>query len=182
MLNLEGLQTRYDDPDSILAEIAELPEVRATARMQEIYREDIKEELIYKRIREVKDAGYVAAASLTPQKVERFHKLALEAELDILVIQGTVVSAEHVSSRAEPLNLKRGPGRWGCWLVWDRGRPARPAACWGSASPRRPRSPTPPERGLGISTRRAVTVTSSPTAGCGRAVTSPRRSRVERTR
>ena len=107
VLNLEGLQTRYDDPDSILAEIAELPDDKATARMQELYREDIKEELIYKRIREVKDAGYVAAASLTPQKVERFHKLALEAELDILVIQGTVVSAEHVSSRTEPLNLKR---------------------------------------------------------------------------
>jgi IMP dehydrogenase len=107
VLNLEGLQTRYDDPESILAEIAELPDDRATARMQELYREGIKEELIYKRIREVKDAGYVAAASLTPQKVERFHKLALEAELDILVIQGTVVSAEHVSSRTEPLNLKR---------------------------------------------------------------------------
>jgi IMP dehydrogenase len=107
VLNLEGLQTRYDDPESILAEIAELPDDRATARMQEMYGEEIKEELIYKRIREVKDAGHVAAASLTPQKVERFHKLALEAELDILVIQGTVVSAEHVSSRTEPLNLKR---------------------------------------------------------------------------
>jgi IMP dehydrogenase len=107
VLNLEGLQTRYDDPESILAEIAELPDDKATARMQELYGEDVKEELIYKRIREVKDAGYVAAASLTPQKVERFHKLALEAELDILVIQGTVVSAEHVSSRTEPLNLKR---------------------------------------------------------------------------
>jgi IMP dehydrogenase len=107
VLNLEGLQTRYDDPESILAEIAELPDDRATARMQELYGEDVKEELIYKRIREVKDAGYVAAASLTPQKVERFHKLALEAELDILVIQGTVVSAEHVSTRTEPLNLKR---------------------------------------------------------------------------
>jgi IMP dehydrogenase len=107
VLNLEGLQTRYDDPESILAEIAELPDDRATARMQELYGEEIKEELIYKRIREVKDAGHVAAASLTPQKVERFHKLALEAELDILVIQGTVVSAEHVSSRTEPLNLKR---------------------------------------------------------------------------
>jgi IMP dehydrogenase len=75
--------------------------------MQEIYSEPIKEELIHKRIREIKDAGYTAAASLTPQKVERYHKLALEAELDILVIQGTVVSAEHVSTRTEPLNLKR---------------------------------------------------------------------------
>ena len=107
VLNLEGLQTRYEDPESALAEIAELPNDEATSRMQELYKEDVKEELIYKRIREIKDAGVVAAASLTPQRVEQYHKLALEAELDILVIQGTVVSAEHVSTRTEPLNLKR---------------------------------------------------------------------------
>ncbi|HEX2051786.1 MAG TPA: GuaB3 family IMP dehydrogenase-related protein [Actinomycetota bacterium] len=107
VLNLEGVQTRYEDPDSVLAEIAELPDDRATARMQEIYREPIKEELIAARIRQVKEAGVVAAASLTPQRVERYHKIALEAELDVLVIQGTVVSAEHVSTRTEPLNLKR---------------------------------------------------------------------------
>jgi IMP dehydrogenase len=107
VLNLEGVQTRYDDPESVLAEIAELDGNVATRRMQEIYKEPIKEELIYKRIRAVKEADVVLAASLTPQRVERFHKVALEAELDILVIQGTVVSAEHVSSRTEPLNLKR---------------------------------------------------------------------------
>lgn len=107
VLNLEGLQTRYEDAESILAEIAELEDDKATARMQQLYQEDVKEELIYKRIREIKEAGAVAAASLTPQKVERYHKLALEAELDILVIQGTVVSAEHVSTQHEPLNLKR---------------------------------------------------------------------------
>jgi IMP dehydrogenase len=107
VLNLEGLQTRYDDVDSVLAEIAELAPDKATARMQELYSEPIKEELIYSRIREIKDAGVEAAASLTPQRVEQFHKIALEAELDILVIQGTVVSAEHVSTRTEPLNLKR---------------------------------------------------------------------------
>ena len=107
VLNLEGLQTRYEDPESILAEIAELPDEKATLRMQELYQTDVKEELIYKRIREIKDAGVHASASLTPQKVERFHKIALEAELDILVIQGTVVSAEHVSTKTEPLNLKR---------------------------------------------------------------------------
>jgi IMP dehydrogenase len=106
-LNLEGLQTRYDDPDSVLAEIAELPEDTATVRMQELYQTPIKEELIFKRIREIKDAGMTASASLTPQRVERYHKIALEAELDILVIQGTVVSAEHVSEQSEPLNLKR---------------------------------------------------------------------------
>jgi IMP dehydrogenase len=107
VLNLEGIQTRYDDAEAVLAEIAGLEGSVATRRMQEIYKEPIKEELIYKRIREVKDADVVLAASLTPQRVERFHKVALEAELDILVIQGTVVSAEHVSSRTEPLNLKR---------------------------------------------------------------------------
>jgi IMP dehydrogenase len=106
-LNLEGLQTRYEDPESILAEIAELDDDKATVRMQEMYQEPIKEELIYKRIREIKDAGVMASASLTPQRVERYHKIALEAELDILVIQGTVVSAEHVSETTEPLNLKR---------------------------------------------------------------------------
>ena len=106
-LNLEGLQTRYEDVDSVLAEIAELSPDKATARMQELYAEPVKEELIFKRIREIKDAGVEACASLTPQKVERYHKIALEAELDILVIQGTVVSAEHVSTRTEPLNLKR---------------------------------------------------------------------------
>ena len=107
VLNLEGLWTRYEDTDSILAEIAELPNEKATVRMQELYMEDIKDELIYKRIREIKEAGVTASASLTPQRVERFHKVALEAELDVLVIQGTVVSAEHVSKQTEPLNLKR---------------------------------------------------------------------------
>jgi IMP dehydrogenase len=107
VLNLEGLQTRYEDPDSVLEEIADLGDDKATLRMQELYREPVKQELIFERIRQIKQTGVTAAASLTPQKVEEFHKTALEAELDILVIQGTVVSAEHVSTRTEPLNLKR---------------------------------------------------------------------------
>jgi IMP dehydrogenase len=107
VLNLEGLWTRYEDADAVLTEISELDNEKATHRMQEIYEAPIQEELIFKRIREIKDAGVHAAASLTPQRVERFHKVALEAELDILVIQGMVVSAEHVSTRTEPLNLKR---------------------------------------------------------------------------
>ncbi|MDQ5816741.1 MAG: GuaB3 family IMP dehydrogenase-related protein [Actinomycetota bacterium] len=107
VINLEGIQTRYEDADQVLAEIAELADDKATLRMQEIYQEPVKKELIYTRIREIKDAGVAAVASLTPQKVESFHKVALEAELDMLVIQGTVVSAEHVSTRTEPLNLKR---------------------------------------------------------------------------
>jgi IMP dehydrogenase len=105
-LNLEGLQTRFDDPDPILEEVASLPDDKATRRMQELYREPIKEELIGKRIREINEGGAISAASLTPQRVRQYADLVLEAELDILVIQGTVVSAEHVSTRTEPLNLK----------------------------------------------------------------------------
>jgi IMP dehydrogenase len=107
VLNLEGLQTRYEDPEPIFDEIAALPDEKATRRMQELYLEPVKEELITRRIREIKDGGVVAAASLTPQRVRTYSKAILDAELDILVIQGTVVSAEHVSTRSEPLNLKR---------------------------------------------------------------------------
>src|SRR2546422_7483940 len=106
VLNLEGIQTRYEDPEPVLDEIAALSDEKATPRMQELYREPIKEELIVRRIREIKGSGVAAAASLTPQRVARYAKLVLEAELDLLVIQGTGVSAEHVSTRSEPLNLK----------------------------------------------------------------------------
>ena len=105
MLNLEGIQTRYEDPGAVFEEIADLPEAKATRVMQEIYAEPMKEELIFRRVQEIKDQGVIAAASLTPQRVERYHRAATEAGLDVLVIQGTVVSAEHVSKTAEPLNL-----------------------------------------------------------------------------
>ncbi|MDQ4129687.1 MAG: GuaB3 family IMP dehydrogenase-related protein [Actinomycetota bacterium] len=107
VLNLEGLWTRYEDPEPLFEEIASLDSDKATLRMQEIYGEPIKEELIGQRIREIKDAGVVSCASITPQRTDRFAKAILAAELDLLVIQGTVVSAEHVSKTVEPLNLKR---------------------------------------------------------------------------
>jgi len=106
VLDLEGLWTRYEDPEPLLAEAAELGDEAATRRLQEIYTEPIKEELIGRRIEEIKSGGVVSCASLTPQRVERYAKLVLDAGLDILVIQGTVVSGEHVSTRHEPLNLK----------------------------------------------------------------------------
>lgn len=106
VLNLEGLWTRYEDPTIHFEEIAELPDEKATRRMQEIYLEPVKPELIGQRVEEMKAAGIVTAASLTPQRVREWAPFALEAGLDILVIQGTVVSAEHVSSKEEPLNLK----------------------------------------------------------------------------
>ena len=107
VLNLEGLWCRYEDPEPLLEEIAELPAEKATLRMQEIYLEPLKPELIGPRIRQVKDAGVISCASVTPQRTAAWAKEILAAELDLLVIQGTVVSAEHVSRTSEPLNLKR---------------------------------------------------------------------------
>jgi len=106
VLNLEGIFCRYEDVDAQLERIASLERDEATREMQEIYREPVKPELIAQRIREIKEQGVVVAASLTPQRVREHYETALEAGLDILVIQGTVVSAEHVSTVAEPLNLK----------------------------------------------------------------------------
>src|SRR5881397_3245155 len=108
VLNLEGIFTRYEDADEQLERIAGLPREHATGEMQRIYREPVKEELIAQRIREIKEQGVVCAASLTPQRVRDYYEVALEAGLDILVIQGTVVSAEHVSTdeTRPPLNLK----------------------------------------------------------------------------
>ena len=107
VLNLEGLWTRYDDPDPLFEEISELSTDKATARMQQLYMEPVKPELIGRRIREIKDAGVVSCASVTPQRTAAFAKEFIDAELDLLVIQGTVVSAEHVSKTVEPLNLKK---------------------------------------------------------------------------
>jgi IMP dehydrogenase len=106
VLNLEGIFTRYEDAEEQLERIATLSKEEATSEMQEIYREGVKEELIAQRIREIKAEGVVCAAALTPQRVSRYYEIALEAGLDILVIQGTVVSGEHVSTTSEPLNLK----------------------------------------------------------------------------
>ena len=106
VLNLEGIWTRYEDADALLERIATLDREEATREMQEIYAEPVKPELIAQRIEEIKAQGVVAAASLTPQKVEQYYELALEAGLDILVIQGTVISAEHVSTQGHVLNLK----------------------------------------------------------------------------
>jgi IMP dehydrogenase len=107
VLNLEGLWTRYEDPEGLFEEIAGLDTEKATARMQQIYSEPIKPELVTQRIKEIKEAGVTSAASLTPQRTEAYAQAILDAELDLFVIQGTVVSAEHVSKTVEPLNLKK---------------------------------------------------------------------------
>ena len=107
VLNLEGLWTRYEDPMPLFEEIRELDDDKATPRMQQMYQEPVKLELVTERIRQIKESGVVAAASVTPQRTEELAAACLAAELDVLVVQGTVVSAEHVSKKTEPLNLKR---------------------------------------------------------------------------
>ena len=107
VLDLEGLWTRYDDPEPLLAEIAGLDDALATRRLQEIYTEPVREDLVAARLAEVRDAGVTVAGALSPQRTRQFHKAVLDAGVDLFVIRGTTVSAEHVSSRSEPLNLKQ---------------------------------------------------------------------------
>ena len=103
----KGLWTRYEDPEPLLEEIAKLDTGKATARMQDIYLEPIKPELVTERIRQIRDAGMISVASVTPQRTDQLLPAIQAGELDMLVIQGTVVSAEHVSKNREPLNLLR---------------------------------------------------------------------------
>ncbi|HEY5421798.1 MAG TPA: GuaB3 family IMP dehydrogenase-related protein [Marmoricola sp.] len=106
VLNLEGLWTRYEAPEPLLAEVSELQGIEATRRLQEIYAEPIKPALITQRLREIRDAGVTVAGSLSPQRTKLYAKTVVDAGVDMFVIRGTTVSAEHVSSQAEPLNLK----------------------------------------------------------------------------
>jgi IMP dehydrogenase len=107
VLDLEGLWARYDDPEPLLAEVAELPAGSATARMQEIYAAPLRPELIATRLQEVRAGGVPVAGALSPQRTRQHWRTVVEAGVDLFVIRGTTVSAEHVSGRAEPLNLKR---------------------------------------------------------------------------
>ena len=107
VLDLEGLWTRYESPEPLLAEIAALPGDEATRRMQAIYSEPIKPELITQRLKEIRAAGVTVAGALTPQRTQEFYKTVVDAGVDLFIIRGTTVSAEHVSGNAEPLNLKR---------------------------------------------------------------------------
>jgi IMP dehydrogenase len=107
VLDLEGLWTRYDDPTFLLAEIASLDATSATSRLQQIYAEPIKPELITERLRQIRESGITVAGALSPQRTQEYWETVVDAGCDLFVIRGTTVSAEHVSSRAEPLNLKR---------------------------------------------------------------------------
>ena len=107
VLNLEGIFTRYDDADKQLERIASFSAAEATRGMQEVYRRPVDPELVRRRITEIKSAGVLAAGALTPQRVRDYYQVALDAGLDVLVVQGTVVSAEHVSSNGPVLDLTK---------------------------------------------------------------------------
>ncbi|MEC5197877.1 IMP dehydrogenase [Arthrobacter sp. PL16] len=111
VLNLEGLWTRYEDPQPVLDEIADLSTENfspaVTRRMQELYDAPIQAGLITSRLAEIREAGVTVAGSLTPQRTQQFYKTVLAAGVDIFVIRGTTVSAEHVSKNEQPLDLKK---------------------------------------------------------------------------
>lgn len=107
VLDLEGVWTRYADPEPLLREIRELPGDGATKRMQEIYREPVKPELVASRLAEIRAAGVPVAGALSPQRTQELYQTVVDAGVDLFVIRGTTVSAEHVSKTVEPLNLKK---------------------------------------------------------------------------
>ncbi len=107
VLDLEGLWTRYDDPEPLLHEVSELRGHDAVRRMQEIYAEPIKPELMVGRVKQMRDSGVTVAGALSPQLTKQHAESVIDAGLDLFVIRGTTVSAEHVSGQAEPLNLKQ---------------------------------------------------------------------------
>lgn len=107
VLNLEGIWTRYEDAEKQLADMAKLSEDKAIRRMQEIYAAPIQPTLIKERISQIRAAGVTVAGALSPQRTAEFHKAVIDAGVDIFVIRGTTVSAEHVSTNSTSLNLKK---------------------------------------------------------------------------
>jgi IMP dehydrogenase len=107
VLDLEGVWTRYEDAAKVLKEIRGLKAENATTALQKIYAEPIKPELLKSRIAEIRAAGVPVAGALSPQRTQEHYKTVIDAGVDLFVIRGTTVSAEHVSKSVEPLNLKK---------------------------------------------------------------------------
>ena len=106
VLNLEGIQTRYDDPEPILDKIASVGKTEFVPLMQELYSQPVKSELITQRIKQIKEQGGVAAVSLTPAGAVKFGKAVADAGADLVFVQATVVSTAHLSPEAvSPLDL-----------------------------------------------------------------------------
>jgi len=104
-LNLDGLQTRYENPDEVLDDIADADPVKATELIQKLYTAPVKEDLIARRVSEIKAQGGFASVSCIPQNAERNAAIAEDAGADLFVVQGTVITARHVASQYKPLDL-----------------------------------------------------------------------------
>ncbi len=107
VLNLEGIWTRYEDAEKQLSDMAKLSDEKAIKKMQEIYSAPIQPTLIKERIAQIRSAGVTVAGALSPQRTAEFHKAVIDAGVDVFVIRGTTVSAEHVSENSTALNLKK---------------------------------------------------------------------------
>src|SRR5256885_3971095 len=105
VINLEGVQTRYENPGEVLETIVKADNAAVTSLIQKIYTEPIKEDLITRRIQELKKAGVLAAVSSIPQKAEQFGQIAQEAGADVFVVQSTVSTVKHVSTQYKSLDL-----------------------------------------------------------------------------
>ncbi len=105
VVNLEGVQTRYDDPEDVLAQIAKADKTTVTELIQKLYLPPIKEELIAKRVQELRKGGGIVAVSSIPQKAERFAAIAQEAGADLFIVQSTVSTVRHISSEYKSLDL-----------------------------------------------------------------------------
>jgi IMP dehydrogenase len=107
VLNLEGVQTRYKNPEEVLLKVLEADKENVTALLQKVYQEPVQSELIAARIKQIKDAGAVAAVSSIPQQAEKYGRIAQEAGVDVFVVQSTVSTVRHISSEYRSLDLKR---------------------------------------------------------------------------
>ena len=105
VMNLEGVQTRYEDPDSILKEIAEAPDDKVTVLLQKFYSEPMKEHLVQQRVREIKEAGAFCAVSITPANTKRLAPMCVAAGADAIVVQSTVTTARHHSKSIQGLSF-----------------------------------------------------------------------------
>jgi IMP dehydrogenase len=105
VINLEGVQTRYEHPGDVLAQVLKADNDQVTSLLQKIYEEPIKEKLISRRIQELKLSGVLAAVSSIPQRAERFGAIAQEAGADLFVVQSTVSTARHISTQYKTLDL-----------------------------------------------------------------------------
>ena len=107
VINLEGVQTRYENPASVLEQVVKANKEEVTTIIQKLYLEPIKEELISRRVQELKKAGVLAAVSSIPQKAERFAAIAQEAGADVFIVQSTVSTVRHISTQYKSLELEK---------------------------------------------------------------------------